>query len=580
MTELSLGVSSCGSEMSIDNKAEGLRVIVLGVDGLTPGLVRRWAAAGYLPNFERLIAEGCFGKLLSTGEFSSPQAWPSFMTGVNPGKHGIFSFLQRVPRTYQFHHTTSQDIKAETVFSIISRHNHKVAALNFPCTYPAQPVNGIVIGGWLTPSLRANGATYPASLAEQIRTHFGNYPFHAEAKRHVIAGNNRRALANLTNAVNTKVNIAAHLYDQQPWDLFAVAIVETDAAQHYFWPYCDPQHPLYEQVDRSWCQAPVRRLYEQVDAALGEIMHKIDERTVLMVMSDHGGAILNEGRAYVRSLLEESGLTVVKPPGLSGWLLGGMRRYLEKLGHRWLPKWAKSSLLSNPIARRWVENYFAKSFISHNDWRRTRAYCFYWETQPWVNLAGREPQGIVQPGEEYEQVRDYMIQTLLRSKDPASGQPAVDEVFRREELYHGPYLENFPDIAIWWNCSVALSGLVVADEQEAMVQANKEMDMTGLYGGHSPEGTIALWGPGINKGQTLQEARIEDLAPTILYVLGHPVPEYMDGAPLLKAMTEEITQRPVKYEEGSYQMGASELEVYTDEEEEAVRERLSDLGYI
>lgn len=566
--------------MSRDENAEGLKVFVLGIDGLTPSLVRKWAATGYLPNFARLIAEGCFGKLRSTGEFSSPQAWPSFMTGVNPGKHGIFSFLQRVPGTYRFHHSTSQDIKAETIFSILSRHNRKVAALNFPCTYPAQPVNGIVIGGWLTPSLQADGATYPAWLAEQIRTPRGDYPFHAEAKRHVIAGNNQQALANLVSAVRTKVSIAGHLYDQQPWDLFALAIVETDAAQHYFWPYCDPQHPLYDHVDRSWCQAPVQRLYQQVDAALGEFMRRIDERTVVLVMSDHGGAILNEGRAYMRSLLEQLGLLVVKGPGLRGRLLGGGRQYLEKLGHRWLSKRAKSYLLSNPVARCWVENYFAKSFISQNDWSRTRAYCFYWETQPWVNLAGREPDGLVQPGEEYEQVRDYIIQILLRAQDPATGQPAVDKVFRREELYHGPYLENFPDIAIWWNCDVALSGLVVENEPGAVVEAKKEMDMTGLYGGHSPEGAIGLWGPGIHQGQTLHEAKIEDLAPTILYLLGHPVPEYMDGAPLLRAMTEEITQRPVKYEEGSYQMGTSEPEVYTDEEEEAVRQRLSDLGYI
>ncbi len=562
----------------------GTKVFVFGIDALTPSLVRQWAAEGHLSNFARLIAEGCFGKMRSTGEFSSPQAWPSFMTGVNPGKHGIFSFLQRIPGTYRFHHSTSQDIKAETIFSILSRHNRTVAALNFPCTYPAQPVNGIVVAGWLTPSLQADGATYPASIADQLQNCFGHYPFHADTKRHIIARHNQRALTNLIDALETKIKVGQYLYDQQSWDLFALAVVETDAVQHYFWPYCDPRHPLYEQVDRSWCENPVLVLYQQVDAALGKFMEKIDDQTILVVMSDHGGGILNQGRAYMRSFLQELGLLMVKRSTLTGSLIGSVRsrtrRFTEQIGHRWLPKGMKSSLLSNRLTRRWIENYYAKSFISQNDWSRTKAYSFYWETQPWVNLAGREPDGIVQPGEEYEQIRDYIIRMLSQAKDPATGQRAVERVFRREELYHGPYLENFPDIAVWWNRNIPLSGLVVVDDSGKVIKAKKEMDMAGLYGGHSPEGVVSLWGPGINSGQTLEGARIEDLAPTILYLLGHPVPDDMDGMPLLRAMTEDATQRPVEYEEASSQKPQTTEEVYSEEDEVAVKQRLRDLGYI
>ncbi len=562
----------------------GTKVFVFGIDALTPSLVRQWAGEGHLPNFARLIAEGCFGKLRSTGEFSSPQAWPSFMTGVKPGKHGIFSFLQRVPGSYQFHHTTSQDIKAETIFSILSRHKRTVAAINLPCTYPAQPVNGIVVAGWLTPSLQANGATYPPSLADQLQNHFGHYPFHADTKRHIIAGHNQQALTNLIDALQAKIQVGQYLYDQQSWDLFALAVVEIDAVQHYFWPYCDPRHPLYEQVDRSWCENPVLVLYQRVDAALGKVMQRIDDQTVLVVMSDHGGGILNQGRAYMRSFLQELGLLAVKRSTLTGSLPSSVRsrtrRLAEKIGHRWLPKGTKSWLLSNPLTRRWVENYWAKSFISQNDWSRTQAYPFYWETQPWVNLAGREPDGIVQPGQEYEQVRDYIIRMLSRAKDAATGQRAVDRVFRREELYHGPYLENFPDIAVWWNMNIPLSGLVVANDDGKVIEAKKEIDMAGLYGGHSPDGTVGLWGPGIHRGQTLEGAKIEDLAPTILYLLGHPVPDDMDGMPLLRAMTEDATQRPVEYEQASYQETQSTEEVYSEEDEVAVKQRLRDLGYI
>ena len=569
-----------GKSSTMDGNLRGIKVIVLGIDGLSPGLVRTWAQAGYLPNFARLIAEGCLGKLRSTGEFSSPQAWPSFMTGVNPGKHGVFSFLQRTPGTFQCHHTTSRDIKAETIFAILSRHRRTVAALNFPCTYPAQPVNGVVIGGWLTPGLHAAGATYPPELAAQIKSRFGAYPFHTDVKRHVIAGNYEQALVNLLDAVKRKAQVAEHLYGQQSWDLFALAIVETDAVQHYFWPYCDPRHPLYDQVDRSWCQDPVRRLYRQVDAVLGSFMNRVDGQTVLIVMSDHGGAILNEGRAYVRSFLEQAGLLVVKPHGWPGRLHGAACRCLEKIGHQRLSKSAKSRLLANASVRRWVEDYFAKSFIARNDWSRTRVYSLYWETQPWVNVAGREPHGIVQPAKDYERVREYIVRLLSAAKDPATGQPAVEKVFRREELYHGPYLENFPDTAIWWNRNIPLSGLVVQNGQHVVIDAKKELDMTGLYGGHSPDGIVGLWGPGIHKGQTLQGAAIEDLAPTILHLCGVPILEEMDGRPLLRAMTRPLSHTPIRYQEGRYAEVTEDTAGYSQEDNPSMKQRLPDLDHI
>ncbi len=142
-------------------------------------------------------------------------------------------------------------------------------------------------------------------------------------------------------------------------------------------------------------------------------------------------------------------------------------------------------------------------------------------------------------------------------------------------------MEDFPDLAIWWNTKVDLTGLVVRTEEGKVVTAKKEMDMTGLYGGHSPDGTIGLWGPGIHQGQTLEEARIEDLAPTILCLLGHPVPENMDGEPLLRAMTPEMACRLVIYQPtGDPGPQAPPRQVYTPDAEKALSQELRDLGYI
>ncbi len=554
------------------------RILLIGIDGFSLELVRQWADDGYLPHLREMLAVGSAGPLRSTPEFSSPQAWPSLITGVNPAKHGIFSFLQPVPGTYEVRRMTSADIQVPTIFSLLSAAGSQLACLNIPCTYPMEELSGVGVAGWLCPSLRHNGATWPPELAGELRQRFGRYPFHAEIKHYALQGRYDQAVNVALAQLHKKSEIGKYLYRRQSWDLFAIAFVETDAIQHYFWHLCDPSHPEYDpdQVDQ-WGN-PVLRIYQAIDEIIGQWRELASDDTIIIIASDHGASLYNRGRTYMPNLLRAAGLTVDKSPRL-GTAVAGLGRKLGERLHQLLPKAVKMRLYNNPLGRRAVESFFSRRLTENINWEQTQAYSYYWETAPWVNLRGRQPQGIVAPGDQYEQIRQQLIELISSAADAVTGQPAASRVFRREELYSGPHLDVIPDIGVWWNQKITLEGPLIADFEGRRLKVKPAIPVPGITGGHAPDGTVIVHGPGVRSAAKIEHARIEDIAPTLLTLLDQPVPDYMDGAALNECFTEPL---PVGTDRAA-EMGADERRqgpAYSPDEEDIIRDRLRDLGYL
>jgi predicted AlkP superfamily phosphohydrolase/phosphomutase len=553
------------------------KIFVLGIDALSPVLVERWAQAGHLPHFRQVMEEGLFGPLRSTGEFSSPQAWPSFLTGVNPGKHGIFSFVQHVPFTYDVENVTSRNLRVPTILQLLSEADARVASLNVPCTFPMGKLNGIGVSDWLCPSLDSPGATWPPELAGELQRRYRDYPFHVDIKRHARAGHYDRALRNCLEGIRIKAEVGRHLYQQGPWDLFILTFVETDAIQHYFWHFSDPAHPLYASADRARWGEPILEVYKALDAVLGDYLRTLDDDTTLFIVSDHGGAIYNRGQVYMPGLLRHLGLLHKK--GTRSSPMRPLRARAVGLGealHGYLPKRLKMRLYHNKFTGRLIERFFARSFTADNDWSRTRAYCYYWETAPWVNLAGREPQGLVSPGSEYEEVRQIIIDALESATDETTGEPAVERVFRREEVYSGPCLEYMPDLGIWWNRNIPLYGPLRVESVPGVI-TEQAMDVRALHGGHDPLGTLGVWGDGGLPPGCLRDAKIEDLTPTFLALLGLPLPAHLDGSSLASD-TPSLDTRLSQADAAPCYLDPDTP--YTEAEEEIVNERLRNLGYM
>lgn len=551
------------------------KVIVVGFDGAPPHLLRRWVEQGHLPNFARLYREGVGGIMASTPQCNSAPAWSSFATGVNPGRHGVFSFMNRVPHSYRAKRIDAGDRHGATFWDIAGSQDRRCAVLNVPVTYPVRPVNGLQVGDWLCPALTAPGATYPADLADEITRRMPDFAFHPDVKRHFVAGRHAAALKQIHRGIEQKAAVGRMLYDREDWDLFVLVFVETDAAQHYYLHTADEQHPLYAQAQAQGLAGALLEVYRQADEVLGEYMARVDDNTTLLVMSDHGASANTQGRAFMRSFLHNIGLLQMKErmgPGERGRrALTRVRKWGFETLNAHLPKSVKVKL--NAVMPKARERLFADAFTQDVDWPHTRAYSYYWETDPFVNVRGRDPDGIVSPDGEYSEVCDFIVNQLLQAREEKTGEPVVDEVLYKRDHYHGEYYDLAPDLIVRWRENLMMNGIVSRVNGSDKIARAEIRDDT--IGAHHPDATLLMWGRDVRPGAATNGATIMDLAPSILALLGCAVPDNLDGHVLADALDVAVEQT------AGVAAGVAEPErIYSAEEEAEVESRLRNLGYL
>jgi predicted AlkP superfamily phosphohydrolase/phosphomutase len=221
-------------------------------------------------------------------------------------------------------------------------------------------------------------------------------------------------------------------------------------------------------------------------------------------------------------------------------------------------------------------------FSSLFDWTKTRAYSLGSYGNIYINVKGREPDGIVDPGDEYEQLRDAIITRLKELKDPTSGRQVVKKVYRREELYQGPFLHKAADLIVVWSDEGYHSVQRFGSKEDSIFGDELHFHLTKIRytGHHRLNGIFAIRGNGVKKNFEINGAEIIDLAPTIFYVLGIPIPSDIDGKILTNVFTDDhLQQHPLRYEKsGSEKL--EHFEYYTEDEEKRISERLRGLGYI
>lgn len=271
-------------EIAKAGKAMG-RVIVIGFDGLDPGMVRKWVAQGMLPTFAKLMEQGAFGDLWSVLPPSSASAWTSAMTGVNPGKHGIFGFLKTTetrpdaPPVFN----TSRDRGFAPVWDVLSSYGRKCCIVNIPLTSPADSLNGIMIAGFPHASDDRRSYYWPDSVASLL----GDYRF--DAFRVTCAKNREdRFLQKMEGIASSRLTLGLKLFDELDWDLFWLVFTFTDRYQHYMWKYMDNNHPMYDPVVGPIYKDAIKDAYKRADNYLARFMDKMGPNDLLIVMSDHG----------------------------------------------------------------------------------------------------------------------------------------------------------------------------------------------------------------------------------------------------------------------------------------------------
>lgn len=547
------------------------KLLVIGLDAATFDLILPWAAEGRLPRLAELLARGAHGALTSVPNLNSLAAWTTFMTGKNPGRHGVFWFYEHAPDSYALRFLNGSDIADARFWEIASDAGRQVGIINVPMTYPATPLHGFLIAGMDAPDESSPGFTYPPKLYKVLRR-LGGYRIDTNILGYARSGRLRQAIAATERVIAWRERAADYLMRTRSWDLFVVVFTALDRVQHAFWQ--EPGPPA------SSAGSIVRRFYERLDQAIGRLCDTAGEETTVVIVSDHGMGFNPQSNLYLNPWLESLGL--FRPAR-------GTARSRARAALRRVSAWA-DGLLSKPLRRRilrWLPGGRAglvgQLHRAPCDWAHTRAYADYIQPGIWINLRGREPHGIVEPGAEYEALRTRLIEMLSRCRDPRTGTPIVRRVCRREEVYQGPHVSKAPDLHIEWSYAAVACGYQYEDDAGHTVTVGQAADMVerrNVTGDHRPEGILLLAGPQVRREATVRGAQMADIAPTLCYLLGLPVPEDMEGRVLVEALEETYLEAHPVIRRQAAAAGDQERRELSAEEARQVEERLRGLGYL
>ncbi len=364
------------------------KLVVIGLDGTPYTFVQKMIQEGRMPNLRRIVENAGFTRMNSVYPTVSSVAWSCYMTGVNPARHGIYGFIDRKPGSYNVTIPSSRMMQAKTLWEMLGDVGKKVIVINVPVTYPPRPVNGILIGGFLSPKI--DRAVYPPEKTALIKS----LGYRIDTDAWLARANKDNLFADVQDCLARRQKTLLHLIDNEPWDFFQCHIMETDRLYHFAWEQYARNDALY--APRFY------QVIQKVDELLGQVLERVEKTGAeLIVLSDHGFCTLKY-EVYVNHWLEQKGWLTLPDPKPE-------RVQLKDIGPR----------------------------------------CQVYSLDPgrvFINLQGREPNGVVPPA-EYESWRDRIAEAAMNElRDPESGAPMLEKVLRREEIYHGPQFDRAADL--------------------------------------------------------------------------------------------------------------------------------------
>lgn len=606
------------------------KIVILGFDGLSPKIVEAMMAEGKLPAFKKLAQTGSYRHLATTNPAQSPVAWSGFITGKNPGKHGIYDFVARDPKTYKLKLSLSDVadgrpkpvLKSKGFWHYTSEKRVPAVILECPMTFPAQALYGRMISGMGTPDILGTEGTFSFFTTEDLKAikPIGGKVFHVNRSSVMVMHLTGPRIATLLGKTeNTKIPFKATFKDRQtvtieyqsnrfdlktgewsswkdvtfnvgplkrikgilkfylvetepefklyvspinldprepffpisypptysrelaeaigpyhtqgmPMDTWSVnekriheaAFLENtenlfketkarldfelnrfdkgvlfsyfefpDIIQHMFWRYIDPKHPIYEKNDAY--KKTIEEWYQKMDGVLSGVMEKISDDDILIVLSDHGFDTFRRS-VHVNSWLKEQGYLALKDPEAS----------------------------------------LGRELLRDIDWPKTKAYSIGFGAV-YINQKGREGQGVVAPGEETEQLKQDISGKMEHWLDDKYNERVIRKVYKKEEIFHGSYAKDAPDLFIGFNIGyesswqTALGGVM-----PHLIEDNQKK----WSGSHLFDPALI---PGIifsNRKIQSDAPSIYDIAPTILHIIGYRDEEIesldMDGRPLFR----------------------------------------------
>jgi predicted AlkP superfamily phosphohydrolase/phosphomutase len=506
------------------------RLVVIAVDAADSGLVRKWADEGHLPTFASLLADGLVAPIATPVAVLEGGIWPTLLTSSSPATHGMFSFQGLRAGTYDVEIAMHADrLTAPPFWAHMSRAGKRVAVIDVPFGRPTDGLNGVQITNWgVHDSWSWPRSSWPSGLIHDVVDRFGEHPVpYCDAPDRSLA-DYEVLRAGLIEGVRRKASLLRHFLGQEDWDFFFGVFSESHCAGHQFWHLMDASHPRHAASAPPALRLAIRDVYGAIDAALDALLSDLPPEVPVLVMLSHGMGPYYAGAHLLESVLDRLGLggssEAPNAPDRDSYAISGLRGAFWNLRHL-LPtpvRRAMKTRLPGPLASLWD--------LTHprpNLWKPgMRAFLLPSNNMTSairINLKGREPFGVVAPGQEYEQVCDELRDRLLELQNPATGRSAVQWVRRAGELYQGARLQDMPDLFVEWDHTVSISALESA--RVGRITGTLAADRTGDHWQH---GLLLGRGPVFPRGESAT-IRTQDVAPILLALLEVPTPDHYEG---------------------------------------------------
>lgn len=485
------------------------RTVLIGLDAASPDLLLAGCESGEFPNLARLRDRGAWGIVTGLPGFGSGALWPSVSMGVTPAKHGRYFYKQFDPTTYQVERFDQTGYHATPVWDSISAAGGRVALFDVPQAGFSRKLNGIQTVDWLVHDVVYGGLfTDPPELSAELIGRFGADPVpkcdlpggrtaaeHAQLRDQLVARAGQRA------------DCTVHFLERERWDLLFTTFAEPHCIGHQAWHLRDPAHPMHDPEIAARVGDPVRDVYAAIDAGIGRIAAVAGDQTDLIVLSATG-MCSNYGGNHLLDLVLRR-LEGLEPTRPLAWVTRSKQLLKPRLPRQLRKRWRNQVLNVQEAASRADRRrrrYFA---LPHNDLAGAVR----------VNLIGRESQGCVAPGREYDALFEQLRRDLLEVRNLDTGRPAVDDVLRVDQICQGGQLATMPDFFVMWNREAPIDrvGSPRIGEVELVHRGNRTGD-------HTPDSVFFAAGPHIARGQ-LASVSLLDFAPTIAALHGVALPD-------------------------------------------------------
>jgi predicted AlkP superfamily phosphohydrolase/phosphomutase len=457
---------------------DGRRLIVIGLDSASPEYLFG-RCRSVMPNLDRLLRHAIRGPLRTTDPPISVPAWPVMFTGVDPGTLGLYGFRHRVDHSYtKTRGPLSGDLPVPTFWSLLSERSRRVCVIGMPLGYPPPAVNGLYISDFLTPA-GARDFTHPEALAKEIEDRFGPYVFDVTFR----AEEREQLYHDIVRMTQVRFAVAEELYLREPWDVFAIHEIGTDRLHHAYTKYFDPNHPGYVAGNRF--EHCLKDYYRIVDQGIGRLLAHRDDRTTVCIVSDHGSMPM-AGCFCVNQWLADRGYLALGPGAERGTPLDAAA-----------VDWSRTSAWG-------AGGYYARIFF---------------------NIRGREKEGTVDPA-QIPQLRARLEADLATIKTP-DGAPFRTQVLVPTETYHRVHGDP-PDLMVYFDDLRWRSAGTVGHPTNFL----RENDIGPDDAVHAVDGVFVVANDSVAGEVELPAQSILDVTPTLLSLLGEPLPSHLQGRPI------------------------------------------------